>query len=154
VYGGPAVAQLFFDDPGEIDRAFTALSARPPFKVYRGADLPDSYHLKTATRTGDLVVISDSTTPLWYPAWWIRTLYAVLGPTLQIYPGSHGFDPNLPDMGATFLAMGRGVPKHARIGAVPMIDIAPTVANLLGIRPPMQSIGTAIPNIAPPTPAN
>jgi hypothetical protein len=112
--------------------------------------LPESFHLRTATRTGDLVVISDTSTPLWYPAWWVRTLYAVLGPTLEIYPGSHGFDPNMPEMGAMLLAMGRGIPKHARIGPVQMIDVAPTVAKLLGIEPPLQSIGSAIPGVEPP----
>ena len=45
------------------------------------------------------------------------------------------------------MAMGRGVPKGARIGAIPMIDIAPTVAKLLHIEPPLQSEGTPIPEI-------
>jgi predicted AlkP superfamily pyrophosphatase or phosphodiesterase len=152
MYGGPAVAQLFFDDASEIDRAFTALSAQPPFKVYRGAELPESFHLKTATRTGDLVVVSDASTPLWYPAWWIRALYTVAGPTMGVYPGSHGFDPNMPEMGAMMLAMGRGVPHGGRVGAIQMIDVAPTVAKLLGIEPPLQSIGTAIPGIDPTSP--
>ena len=150
VYGGPGVAQLFFDDPQEVDGALAALSAQPPFKVYRGAELPDSFHLKTANRTGDLVVVSDASTPLWYPAWWVRALYAVSGPTLGIYAGSHGFDPNMPEMGATMLAIGRGVPPGKRIGVVRMIDVAPTAAKLLGIEPPRQSIGTAIPAISPP----
>ena len=147
VYGGPGVAQLFFDDPKEIDRALAALSAQPPFKVYRGAELPDTFHLKTSDRTGDLVVVTDASTPLWYPAWWVRALYAVSGPTLGVYPGSHGFDPNMPEMGATMLALGRGVPKGDRIGIVPMIDVAPTVTKLLGIQPPLQSTGTAIEKI-------
>jgi len=153
VYGGPGLAQVFFDDPKEIDGAFASLSAQPPFKVYRGAELPDAFHLKNPTRTGDLVVVSDASTPLWYPAWWIRAMYTVLGPTLGVYPGSHGFDPNMPEMGATMLALGRGVPKGARIGTIAMVDIAPTVAGLLGIAPPLQSIGTPIPDIvvAPPT---
>ena len=51
-------------------------------------------------RVGDLVVVSDPSLPLAYPAWWVRTLYAVLGPVAGVYPGSHGFDPNLPEMGA------------------------------------------------------
>jgi len=150
VYGGAGLAQIYFDDPQEIDGAFAALSAQPPFKVYRGAELPDAFHLKTPNRTGDLVVVTDATTPLWYPEWWIRALYAVLGPTMGIYPGSHGFDPNMPEMGATMLAIGRGVPKGERIGTVKMIDVAPTVATLLGIQPPLQSIGTAIGRISPP----
>ena len=103
--------------------------------VYRGDQLPAALHLAFPGRTGDLVVVSDPSTPLWYPAWWVRATYAALGPVADIYPGSHGFDPNLPEMGAILLAMGRGVPKGARIGAVQMTDVAPTVAKLLGIDP-------------------
>jgi arylsulfatase A-like enzyme len=42
------------------------------------------------------------------------------------------------------LAMGRGVGKDVRIAPVQMIDIAPTVAKLLGIDAPAQSVGTAV----------
>ncbi len=149
VFGGPGVMQIFMNDPKQIDGAFALLSAHKPFTVYRGAELPARYHLKYPDRTGDLVVISDPSTPLWYPAWWVRTTFKVLGAVADIHPGSHGFDPNLPDMGAMMLAMGRGVPKGTRIGPVPMIDIAPTTAKLLGIDPPKQSIGVAIPQIGP-----
>ena len=149
VFGGPGLVQIFLDDPKQIDGAFTLLSAHRPFEVYRGAELPERFHLKTENRTGDLVVISDPSLPLTYPPWWERTIYAVLGPVAGVYPGAHGFDPNLPEMGAILLAMGRGVPKGARIGPVQMIDVAPTVTRLLGIGAPLQSIGTPVPQIAP-----
>ncbi len=147
VFGGPGVAHVFLDDPLQIDGAFAVLSARPPFEVYRGADLPERFHLKFPDRTGDLVVISDPSVPLWYPQWWVRALYTVLGGVAQIYPGSHGFDPNMPDMGAMFLAMGRGIPKGMRIAPIEMIDIAPTVADLLGIDSPAQAQGDVIAEI-------
>jgi arylsulfatase A-like enzyme len=60
----------------------------------------------------------------------------------------HGFDPALPDMGGVFLALGRGVPAGARLGAVRQIDVAPTVAKLLGIAPPRDAEGTPISGIA------
>ncbi len=147
VYGGPGVAQIFLDDAAQIEGAFALLSARKPLEVYRGVELPERFHLKTSDRTGDLVVISDPSLPLSYPAWWIRTIYAVLGPVADIYPGSHGFDPQLPEMGAMMLAMGRGVPKNVRVGAIPMTDIAPTIAKLLRIEPPLQSEGVAVSEI-------
>jgi predicted AlkP superfamily pyrophosphatase or phosphodiesterase len=148
-FGGPGVVQVFLDDPTQVDGALALLSARKPFEVYRGAELPASLHLKFPGRTGDLVVISDPSVPLWYPAWWVRMTYAALGLVSEILPGGHGFDPNRPDMGAMLLAMGRGVPKGGHIGAVPMIDIAPTVTKLLGIEAPRQSIGIALPAITP-----
>ena len=149
VFGGPGVAHVFLDDPQQADGAFALLSAHKPFQVYRGSDLPERFHLKFPERTGDLVVVSDPSEPLWYPQWWVRGLYTVLGEVADIYPGSHGFDPNLPDMGATMLAMGRGVPKGTRIGAVNMTDIAPTVVKLLGIDSPLQATGAPIPEIQP-----
>jgi len=150
VFGGPGVVNVFFDDPKQIESAFALLSAQKPFEVYRGADVPERFHLKFPDRTGDLVVVSDPSVPLWYPQWWIRATYDVLGTVADIYPGSHGFDPSLPDMGAIMLAMGRGVAKGTRIGPVQMIDIAPTVTNLLRINAPAQSHGTAIKEIQPP----
>jgi arylsulfatase A-like enzyme len=47
-------------------------------------------------------------------------------------------------MGAIFLGMGRGFPQGVRIGAVRNIDIAPTIAMLLGIDPPAQAEGRVI----------
>ena len=147
VFGGPGVVHVFLDDPNQLDAAFTLLSAQKPFEVYRGAELPEHFHLKFPERTGDLVVVSDPSVPFWYPAWWVRATYTVLGAVADIYPGSHGFDPNQPDMGAILLAKGRGVPKGARIGPVEMIDVAPTVTKLLGIDAPLQSTGTAVPEV-------
>ncbi len=58
--------------------------------------------------------------------------------------GAHGFDPALPDMGAIFYALGRGVPRGAELGEVRAIDVAPTIAALLGIQPPEQSEGRSL----------
>ena len=55
----------------------------------------------------------------------------------------HGYDPLLPDMGAFFLAMGRGVPTDP-LGVVRQIDLPATVARLLDIEPPRDSEGTSI----------
>ena len=150
VFGGPGIAHVFLNEASQLDGALALLSAHPPLEAYRGSELPERFHLGAKDRVGDLVVVSDPSLPLAYPKWWIRTIYAALGPLAGVYPGAHGFDPNLPEMGAVMLAMGRGVPKGARIGAIPMIDVAPTVARLLGIDAPLQSIGTPIPEIAPP----
>jgi hypothetical protein len=57
--------------------------------------------------------------------------------------GMHGYDPALPDMGAFFLAMGRGVPDKP-LGVVRQIDLPATVARLLDIDPPQASEGAPI----------
>jgi arylsulfatase A-like enzyme len=58
--------------------------------------------------------------------------------------GGHGYDPELPEMGAIFFALGRGVTPATRLGVVRAIDVAPTAAALLGIDPPAQSEGKAL----------
>jgi predicted AlkP superfamily pyrophosphatase or phosphodiesterase len=47
--------------------------------------------------------------------------------------GTHGYLRDMPDMRATFVASGYGIRKGASIGEVRNVDIAPTVARLLGL---------------------
>ena len=51
------------------------------------------------------------------------------------YRGAHGHSPDLPEMGASFVLWGDGV-RHADLGDVTMIDVAPTLAALLGLSLP------------------
>ena len=48
----------------------------------------------------------------------------------------HGYAPNFPEMRATFLVNGPGLPVHGTLGEIDMRDIAPTVAGLLGAKLP------------------
>jgi hypothetical protein len=52
--------------------------------------------------------------------------------------GTHGHDPNQPNMHATFVAWGFGVKSGAKLGVVSNLDVAPTVAALLGF--PMKDV--------------
>ena len=47
--------------------------------------------------------------------------------------GSHGHDPNLPELKATFVAWGKGVRRGVEIPEVENTCVAPTLARLLGI---------------------
>ena len=59
--------------------------------------------------------------------------------------GQHGYDPRLPEMKAIFFAAGPNF-KRRTLKDVDNIDIAPTVAELLGIDPPKDSQGKKIRN--------
>lgn len=48
--------------------------------------------------------------------------------------GQHGYLPTPPDYRAAFVASGAGVTRRGDLGAVRMIDLAPTAARLLGLR--------------------
>lgn len=48
-------------------------------------------------------------------------------------PGSHGYLRSMPDMQAIFVAWGNGIRPGAKLEQVRNVDIAPTVAQLLGL---------------------
>jgi predicted AlkP superfamily pyrophosphatase or phosphodiesterase len=50
--------------------------------------------------------------------------------------GSHGHDPNLPDLHALFVACGAGVKPGVELGEIDNRSVAPTVAKLLDIEMP------------------
>jgi predicted AlkP superfamily pyrophosphatase or phosphodiesterase len=50
--------------------------------------------------------------------------------------GSHGYLSTNPKMNAMFIAMGRGIAKGKQIGVIENIDVAPTIAYLLGEKLP------------------
>jgi predicted AlkP superfamily pyrophosphatase or phosphodiesterase len=50
--------------------------------------------------------------------------------------GGHGFAPSFPEMRASFFAFGRGIAVHRDLGVVAMTQIAPTIAQLLGVALP------------------
>jgi predicted AlkP superfamily pyrophosphatase or phosphodiesterase len=47
--------------------------------------------------------------------------------------GSHGYLPDEPQMRATLVAAGAGIRRGARLGLVRSVDVAPTIARLLGL---------------------
>src|SRR5262249_26020510 len=49
--------------------------------------------------------------------------------------GAHGYDAQLKDMSATFMAAGPAIEKHKTIAHLRNIDVAPTIMHLLGVRP-------------------
>ncbi len=130
-YGG-GEAQVFLANPAQHAAALAALAKIPGLRAYTPESLPATYRSYFPGRSGDLTLVA---TP---PAVLARPLP---GRALR---GTHGFDPALPDMGAIFFALGRGVPAGAKLGAVRAIDLAPTAAALLGIEPPASSEGRAL----------
>jgi predicted AlkP superfamily pyrophosphatase or phosphodiesterase len=48
--------------------------------------------------------------------------------------GSHGHDPSLPDLHATFVACGKGIKPGTVLGEIQNVSVAPTIAKLLNIK--------------------
>jgi hypothetical protein len=132
-----SVAHVFLDDPADLARAERALAGLAGVRVDRRETLPAELRLAHPTRTGDLVVRAE-------PPW----SFAKGGLLARPARGMHGYAPDHPDMAGILFAIGRGVPAGAKPSQVRMIDVAPTVARLLGIDPPRDAEGRAIAAIA------
>jgi predicted AlkP superfamily pyrophosphatase or phosphodiesterase len=63
--------------------------------------------------------------------------------------GTHGYLNTDPKMQAIFIAWGVGVPKGVRVDSISNLDVAPTIAALLGLHM-KQAKGHALPQIADP----
>jgi predicted AlkP superfamily pyrophosphatase or phosphodiesterase len=50
--------------------------------------------------------------------------------------GGHGYSPEYPEMRASFFMLGSGIARGRNLGVIDMRQIAPTVAQLLGVRLP------------------
>jgi predicted AlkP superfamily pyrophosphatase or phosphodiesterase len=146
IAGGGAVAQLFLADPAQRERAEALLARQTGIEVFRGESLPASLRLRHPARTGDLVVVAHPGVALRESPRGERTLRWLASP-FGWKRGMHGYAPEHPDMGGTLLALGRGVAPGARLPAQRMVDVAPTVARLLGIDPPASSEGRPIAGI-------
>lgn len=60
--------------------------------------------------------------------------------------GTHGYINSDPKMQAIFVAWGLGIPKGIQLGDISNLDVAPTIAALLGLKMP-NTKGHAIPQI-------
>ncbi len=70
---------------------------------------------------------------------------ALTAPVRPSRQGNHGPFPTRRRLHGIFYAAGPGVKAGARPGLIRQVDVAPTVARLLGIPPPAQSVGRALP---------
>ncbi len=120
-----------------VDRAFTKAEARHiPIGSGRTADMAHP------TRTGDLVVFA-------YPPY----QFDAATPGTLVAPshffGQHGYVPDVADpsanvnVRATFIAGGEGITRRGTVQAR-SVDLAPTLAFLLGVPEPEQSQGRVL----------
>ena len=92
---------------------------------------PPEYAI-TNPRFGDVVVVAKLGTAIAEQSG-IGWLLGIVGLERFAMRGIHGHRPELPEMGALFGAIGRGVAAGARPGTVRAVDVAPTVLALLGL---------------------
>lgn len=140
---GSAVAQVYLADPAQTAAALDAIETLAPLRAYRGAEVPGAYRMSHSRRTGDIVVFTEPPYTFSRPpglAGHLRGWLHALGFSF----GGHGYDPRHPHMSGVFYALGRGVPDDLSVAEIHQVDLAPTVARLLGMQPPASSEGRPV----------
>ncbi|MBM4382333.1 MAG: alkaline phosphatase family protein [Deltaproteobacteria bacterium] len=145
-----ALALVTLSEPREADAAAKQLAAADPrVRAYPRAQLPRALRF-AHPNAGDVVLLVDP--PLAFMDsytrldWW-RRISSLWGGEV----GVHGYDAEKsPAMRAIFCALGRGIAPGAKLARVRALDVAATVAHLLGIAPPAQNEGRVIAGIGGP----
>ncbi len=55
----------------------------------------------------------------------------------RVRPGTHGFDPDAPEMRAVFIGWGPSFAAGVRVPSMDSVDVQPLLGGLLGIRVPV-----------------
>ena len=132
-----AVAHVHLDDSNDIERTLETLRAQNGVRAFASSAVPDDLRYAHTSRTGDVVALAQ-------PPYVFSSVAPSLGATGN-RTGMHGYDVReVPEMAGILLAAGRGVSPQAALGDIRAIDVAATVAELLGVEPPAQSEGQPI----------
>ncbi len=149
VFPHSATAHVFLEDARDAVAAHAALNGTPHLRAYLRGSVPPRLRIAHPTRTGDLLLVTDP--PYTFrESDWLTRLYAWASITMGGEIGLHGYEARHDEMGAVLYALGRGVEPGGRLGRARAVDVAPTIATLLGIAPPRHSEGRPIAGIAPP----
>jgi predicted AlkP superfamily pyrophosphatase or phosphodiesterase len=122
---GDAQLHLYAKDKSKIQPTYEALKKDTSITVYKLDETPDYWHYKTKddryNRLGDLIIVPH------FPR--IFNLS-----TRKTSPGKHGFDNQLVEMRASFMAWGPAFKNGITIDGFENVNVYPLVAHLLGLR--------------------
>lgn len=114
--------------PGhEAEAEARLLGRHPHYECWRKDALPERWHYGTHPRIPPIVCQMDEGWDALYAGWKAKRRPGDRG--------SHGFDPALPSMRATFVAHGPAFRADTVLPAFDNVDVYPLLADLLGIAP-------------------
>jgi len=133
-FGGTMI-HLYAKDKKDVTPAYQALKQAPDgYDVYLPVETPASWHYTPADdrfgRIGDILLVAR------YPRVFSQ-------PGRHIIKGEHGYDPAIPDMGATFYAWGPAFKTHLKIPAFDNVNVYPLITQILGLELPGKIDGTS-----------
>ncbi len=151
---GSGSAMLYLKPGQNVARIVKALSRyRSVFAVYRKGHFPSYAHIGDSGRVGDLLLTTRPPYAFEGPELMTPQIAAlpenIIGPVVyepkvKWFHSMHGFNPDVEAMHAIFYAWGAGVAPGRILPRVEMIDVAPTVLDLLGLKPGEGTDGKAL----------
>ncbi len=151
---GMAVAHAFTEHAEVQERVLHVWNALPGVVAYEAGGLPQRLRFSHPTRTGDVVAVASPPVRFAPKSVFRRGAARVLS-WLGATVGAHGYDPaEVPEMHGIWLGLGRGVASGALADEASVLDVAPSVARLLGIKAPRHSEGTVRESFANPAGAS
>jgi predicted AlkP superfamily pyrophosphatase or phosphodiesterase len=121
-----ALVHMYAKDPADILPAYKELkSSAKDYEVYLATDLPERWHYSKKedryNRIGDIILVAQP--PKVFK----------LGPR-SVPAATHGFDPALPVMHATFYAWGPAFKSNYKIKGFENINIYPLITDILQLK--------------------
>jgi len=112
---------------GNVDTLYGQFEGRENhFKVYRRENMPARFHYMDNPRIPPVVLIADE-------GWYINR--GPLNPAKTFESATHGFDPELPSMGATFIAFGPAFQHGVTLPPTSNVNIYNLLCATLGLKP-------------------
>jgi predicted AlkP superfamily pyrophosphatase or phosphodiesterase len=98
------------------------------FKVYRREETPPEYHFRNNPRIPPVILVADD-------AWYLSKRSVNDQSRRGFKAATHGYDPNLASMGATFIAWGPAFRKNTTLKPVENVHIYNLLCATLGLTP-------------------
>lgn len=112
---------------GYLETAYKKLQSVPHVEVYKKKDLPQRLHFGSSPRIGELVVMANLGTQIYF---------APQGKQIKRLAAGHGFDNKHDNMLALFKAIGPDFESGKRLNSpIPNITLYPLVCKLLNMTP-------------------
>lgn len=112
----------------DLDTIYQALVAKQDhFHVYRREEMPEELHYRASPRIPPIILLADEG--------WAIEKYPLKSDDGFKRKGSHGFDPHLISMGATFIAEGPSLRRGVVIPPFDNINVYNLLCALLKIKP-------------------
>jgi len=113
--------------PGYEDEAYRRLNgAHPHLHVYRKGDVPARFHFNANPRITKLVTVADEG--------WTMTTHALAEKNGPPKGGAHGYDNQLPSMGALFIAAGPDFRSGVVVPPFQNIHVYDLLASIIGVK--------------------